>query len=414
MNVVLGITGGIAAYKSPDLVRRLRDRGAEVQIVMTASAEEFVTETALQAVSGRPIRSNLWDKDAEAAMSHIELARWADVVLIAPATAEVMSRIVSGGAPDLLSTICLATEAPIALAPAMNHVMWSNPATQANREILEERGIHILGPDTGSQACGETGAGRMLDPDAIAAAVFSLTGAKGAGLLEGKKVVVTAGPTREAIDPVRYITNRSSGKMGYAMASAAAAQGASVVLISGPVNLAVPPGVAIVNVESAQDMYVATHDAIADADIFIAAAAVADYRPSALAEQKIKKKDEAMSLSLVRCPDILASVAALDAAPFTIGFAAETENVIDYARGKLERKKLDMIVANRVGADCGFDRDENAATILWRGGERNFPTASKADLARSIIELAANHFYAVRGSETQPRLTVISSKDRRT
>ncbi|NQV86386.1 MAG: bifunctional phosphopantothenoylcysteine decarboxylase/phosphopantothenate--cysteine ligase CoaBC [Woeseiaceae bacterium] len=411
MNVVLGISGGIAAYKAPDLVRRLRDRGAEVQIVMTASAEEFVTETALQAVSGRPIRSNLWDKDAEAAMSHIELARWADVVLIAPATAEVMARIVSGGAPDLLSTICLATEAPIALAPAMNHVMWSNPATQANRQILEERGIHLLGPGIGSQACGETGAGRMLEPDVIAAAVFSLTGAKGNGLLEGRKVVVTAGPTREAIDPVRYITNRSSGKMGYAMASAAAAQGANVVLISGPVNIAAPPGVDIVNVESAQDMYTATHDAITDADIFIAAAAVADYRPAIFADKKIKKNDEAMRLHLLRCPDILASVAALDDAPFTIGFAAETENVIDYARSKLEKKKLDMIVANRVGGDCGFDYDDNEATALWRGGEQSFPISSKVDLARNLIELAARHFYAVRGSETQPRLTVISKID---
>ncbi|MCJ7590638.1 MAG: bifunctional phosphopantothenoylcysteine decarboxylase/phosphopantothenate--cysteine ligase CoaBC [Woeseiaceae bacterium] len=411
MNVVLGITGGIAAYKAPDLVRRLRERGAEVQIVMTASAGEFVTETALQAVSGRPIRSNLWDKEAEAAMSHIELARWADVVLIAPATAEVMARIVSGGAPDLLSTICLATEAPIALAPAMNHVMWSNPATQANRQVLEERGIHILGPGIGSQACGETGAGRMLEPDAIAATVFSITGAKGKGLLEGRKVVVTAGPTREAIDPVRYITNRSSGKMGYAIASAAAAQGADVVLISGPVSISAPPGVDIVNVESAEDMYTATHDAITDADIFIAAAAVADYRPANLADQKIKKNDEAMNLHLVRCPDILASVAALDGAPFTVGFAAETENVIDYARGKLEKKKLDMIVANRVGKDCGFDRDDNAATVLWRGGERSFPNSSKVDLARHLIELAAKHFYAARGSETQPGLTVRSNID---
>lgn len=411
MNVVLGISGGIAAYKAPDLVRRLRERGAEVQIVMTASAGEFVTETALQAVSGRPIRSNLWDKEAEAAMSHIELARWADVVLIAPATAEVMARIVSGGAPDLLSTICLATEAPIALAPAMNHVMWSNPATQANRQVLEERGIHILGPGIGSQACGETGAGRMLEPDAIAATVFSITGAKGKGLLEGRKVVVTAGPTREAIDPVRYITNRSSGKMGYAIASAAAAQGADVVLISGPVSISAPPGVDIVNVESAEDMYTATHDAITDADIFIAAAAVADYRPANLADQKIKKNDEAMNLHLVRCPDILASVAALDGAPFTVGFAAETENVIDYARGKLENKKLDMIVANRVGKDCGFDCDDNAATVLWRGGERSFPNSSKVDLARHLIELAAKHFYAARGSETQPGLTVRSNID---
>ncbi len=322
-----------------------------------------------------------------------------------------MARIVSGGAPDLLSTICLATEAPIALAPAMNHVMWSNPATQANRQVLEERGIHILGPGIGSQACGETGAGRMLEPDAIAATVFSITGAKGKGLLEGRKVVVTAGPTREAIDPVRYITNRSSGKMGYAIASAAAAQGADVVLISGPVSISAPPGVDIVNVESAEDMYTAAHDAITDADIFIAAAAVADYRPANLADQKIKKNDEAMNLHLVRCPDILASVAALDGAPFTVGFAAETENVIDYARGKLEKKKLDMIVANRVGKDCGFDCDDNAATVLWRGGERSFPNSSKVDLARHLIELAAKHFYAARGSETQPGLTVRSNID---
>ena len=411
MNIVLGITGGIAAYKSPDLVRRLRERGAEVQIVMTASAEEFVTDTALQAVSGRPVRANLWDKKAEAAMSHIELARWADIVLIAPATAEVMARIVSGGAPDLLTTICLATEAPIALAPAMNHVMWSNPATQANRKVLEERGIHIIGPGVGSQACGETGAGRMLDPDVIAATVFNLSGGKGQGRLEGKTVVITAGPTREAIDPVRYITNRSSGKMGYAMASAAAAQGADVVLVSGPVNLAEPPGVELVKVESAEDMYDATHRAIGAADIFIAAAAVADYRPANVAEQKIKKSHEAMSLELVRCPDILASVAALKSAPFTVGFAAETENVREYARGKLEKKKLDMIIANRVGRDRGFDRDDNAATVLWNGGEKSFPTSSKVELARNLIELTAEQFYAVRGSETQPRLTIISNTD---
>jgi phosphopantothenoylcysteine decarboxylase/phosphopantothenate--cysteine ligase len=411
MNVVLGITGGIAAYKAPDLVRRLRERGADVQIVMTASAEEFVTSTALQAVSGKPIRSNLWDKEAEAAMSHIELARWADVVLIAPATAEVMARIVSGGAPDLLTTICLATQAPIALAPAMNHVMWSNPATQSNREILEQRGVHILGPGIGSQACGETGAGRMLEPDAIAATVFSLTGGKGKGLLEGRKVVVTAGPTREAIDPVRYITNRSSGKMGYAIASAAAAQGADVTMVSGPVSLSEPPGMEVIQVESAEEMFAATHAAVDGADIFIAAAAVADYRPAAVVVQKIKKKDEAMSVELVRCPDILASVAALDLAPFTVGFAAETENVIEYARGKLVRKKLDMIVANRVGRDCGFDRDDNAATVLWNGGEKSFPTSSKIDLARNLIELASEHFYAVRGSETHPRLTVISNND---
>ncbi len=411
MNIVLGITGGIAAYKTPDLVRRLRERGANVQIVMTASAEEFVTGTALQAVSGRPIRSNLWDKEAEAAMSHIELARWADVVLIAPATAEVMARIVSGGAPDLLTTICLATESPIALAPAMNHVMWSNPATQANREVLEKRGIHIIGPGIGSQACGETGAGRMLDPDAIAVTVFNLRGGNGEGLLVGRKIVITAGPTREAIDPVRYISNRSSGKMGYAIAAAAAAQGADVVLVSGPVNLAQPVGVEVVNANSAEEMYAATHEVIGDTDIFIAAAAVADYRPVAIVEQKIKKKDAAMTLELIRCPDILASVAALKVAPFTVGFAAETEHVIEYARGKLEKKKLDMIVANRVGGDCGFDHDDNAATVLWNDGKRVFPTSSKVELARNLIELIAEHFYAERDSATQPRLTIISNSD---
>jgi len=411
VNIVLGITGGIAAYKAPDLVRRLRERGAEVQIVMTASAGEFVTATALQAVSGRPIRSNLWDKEAEAAMSHIELARWADVVLIAPATAEVMARIVSGAAPDLLTTICLATEAPIALAPAMNRVMWSNPATQSNREVLEQRGIHILGPGTGSQACGETGAGRMLEPETIAATVCGLSVGKGQGLLEGKAVIVTAGPTREPIDPVRYITNRSSGKMGYAIARAAAAQGASVILISGPVNLAAPPGMDTYYVNTAQEMFDATHEHIASADIFIAAAAVADYRPAKAEKQKIKKDKETGSIDLVRCPDILASVAALQTPPFTVGFAAETEKVEDHAHSKLEKKKLDMIVANRVGHDRGFDHDDNAVSVLWQNGTKEFPKAAKAELARDLIGLIAERFYAARGSETEPRLTVISGKD---
>ncbi len=411
MNIVLGITGGIAAYKAPDLVRRLKERGGDVQIVMTASAAEFVTDTALQAVSGRPVRSNLWDKEAERAMSHIELARWADVVLIAPATAEVMARIVSGGAPDLLTTICLATEAPLALAPAMNHVMWNNPATQANREVLEHRGVHILGPGEGSQACGETGAGRMLEPDAIAAAVFDLGTARADGPLAGRKVVVTAGPTREPIDPVRYITNRSSGKMGYAMARAAAARGADVVLISGPVNLPEPPGMEVHHVETAQAMYETTHACVADADIFIATAAVVDYRPANLSDRKIKKTEESMRIDLVRCPDILASVAALDAAPFTVGFAAETEKVDEYARAKMEKKKLDMIVANRVGFDRGFDRDENAAAVFWADGERRFAEAPKTQLAGELIDLVAQRYNAARGADTQPRLTIISNKD---
>jgi phosphopantothenoylcysteine decarboxylase/phosphopantothenate--cysteine ligase len=374
MNIVLGISGGIAAYKTPELVRRLRERGADVQIVMTASAEEFVTSTSLQAVSGRPIRSNLWDKEAEASMSHIELARWADIVLIAPATAEIMARLASGAAPDLLTTLCLATEAPIAIAPAMNRIMWANLAVQANRNLLEDRGVVILGPDHGSQACGETGAGRMIEPDEIAAAVCdpAFAGAAEDGPLAGQHVVVTAGPTREAIDPVRYITNRSPGKMGYAIAAAARARGAKVTLISGPVSISEPHGVDVIRVENAEEMHEATHEHIGLADIFIGAAAVSDYRAADAASQKIKKTKDTMTIELVRSPDILASVAALDDAPFTVGFAAETNNVREYALQKLENKKLDMIVANRVGRDCGFDYDDNAADVLWPGGERSF------------------------------------------
>ena len=395
MNIVLGITGGIAAYKAPELVRRLRERGAEVQIVMTSSAEEFVTTTALQAVSGRPVRSNLWDKEAEAAMSHIELARWADVVLIAPATAEILARLAGGGAPDLLTTVCLATQAPIAIAPAMNHVMWSNPAVQANVTLLEERGMHLLGPDYGDQACGETGAGRMLQPDDIASMVFGpeLGAAPKTGRLVGKTVLVTAGPTREPIDPVRYITNRSSGKMGYAMARAAAAQGARVILISGPVNLSDPHGMEVHRVTTAEEMYRATHEHVGDADVFVAAAAVADYRPASMAVKKIKKREKTMVIDLERAPDILASVAALEDGPFTVGFAAETDNVREYAIAKLQNKNLDMIVANRVGSDCGFDYDENAVEVFWDGGERSLPEAPKLELATQIVDVVADRYF---------------------
>ncbi len=393
MNVVLGITGGIAAYKTPELVRRLLDRGADVQIVMTASAEEFVTPTALQAVSGRPIRSNLWDKEAEASMSHIELARWADLVLIAPATAEIMARLAGGAASDLLTTLCLATEAPLAIAPAMNRVMWANAAVQKNRETLEERGVRILGPEHGSQACGETGAGRMLEPNDIAAIVCGpQLVASGAQLLAGKTVLMTAGPTREPIDPVRYITNHSSGKMGYAIAAAAAEQGARVVLISGPTAIPAPVGAEVHYVQTAEEMYAASHAHVSEADIFVAAAAVADYRPAARQEHKIKKSEQTMSIELVRSPDILASIAGLEDAPFTVGFAAETENVREYAIGKLERKKLDMIVANLVGEDRGFDSDENTVDIYWNGGEKSFETAEKTELARDIVKLVAEHY----------------------
>ena len=398
MNIVLGITGGIAAYKTPELVRQLKSQGADVQIVMTSSAEEFVTATALQAVSGQPIRSNLWDKEAEASMSHIELARWADVVLIAPATAEIMARLAGGAAPDLLTTLCLATEAPIAIAPAMNHVMWNKPAVQAKRATLADRGFAVIGPDHGSQACGETGSGRMTEPQEIAAIVTApgFRGAAGEGLLAGKTVLVTAGPTREPIDPVRFITNRSSGKMGYAMAGAAVAQGAKTILISGPVALDVPRGVEVHRVETAEDMFAATHANLEDVDIFIAAAAVADYRPATLSEQKIKKKDEAMQLDLVRSRDILASVAALDAAPFTVGFAAETENLREHALAKLKNKKLDMIIANLVGRDRGFDHDENTVCVYTPDGHQAFPMTDKAELARDLIEVIAERYASIK------------------
>jgi phosphopantothenoylcysteine decarboxylase/phosphopantothenate--cysteine ligase len=346
-------------------------------------------------------------------MSHIELARWADLVLIAPATAEIMARLAGGGAPDLLTTLCLATEAPIAIAPAMNRVMWANPAVQANRKTLEERGMQILGPEHGSQACGETGAGRMLEPDVIADAVCNpeFAGAVADGPLAGRTVLVTAGPTREPIDPVRYITNRSSGKMGYAIAAAAHGLGARVILVSGPVGLQEPRGSEVVHVETAAEMHAATHERIAEADIFIAAAAVSDYRPAESSVQKIKKTHDTMTLELVRSPDILASVAALDEAPFTVGFAAETENVREYALGKLENKKLDMIVANRVGADCGFDYDENAAEILWVGGEKAFGKMPKSELAAGLMDVIAARFFETRGAETQPALSIVSIKE---
>jgi phosphopantothenoylcysteine decarboxylase/phosphopantothenate--cysteine ligase len=324
-----------------------------------------------------------------------------------------MARLASGAAADLLTTLCLATEAPLAIAPAMNHVMWNNPAVQANRNTLEQRGVRLLGPEHGSQACGETGAGRMLDPDEIAAIVCGqhLAGGAGEQLLTGRTVLVTAGPTREPIDPVRYITNRSSGKMGYAIARAAAAQGAKVVLVSGPVALADPVGMDVIHVTTAAEMYAATHDNIGDADIFVAAAAVSDYRPAEAARQKIKKREQTTSLQLVRSKDILASVAGQDDAPFTVGFAAETEDVRNYALGKLKDKKLDMIVANKVGDDCGFDRDDNTVEVYWRGGEQAFAKAAKSDLAQQIIRLVAERYEAMRGAATQAKLTVISVKE---
>lgn len=411
--IILGISGGIAAYKTPELVRKLKSRGADVQVVMTRSACEFVTETTLQAVSGQPVRSNLWDSEAEAAMGHIELARWADLVLIAPATAEIMARLASGAAPDLLTTLCLATEAPVVIAPAMNHVMWSNPAVQENRQKLSRRGIRILGPGVGDQACGESGPGRMLEPDEIASAVLApaVVTTQEAGLLNGKTVMITAGPTHEAIDSVRYLSNRSSGKMGYALATAARDAGAKVILVSGPVSLAAPEGVARIDIESAKDLFAAVHENLDGVHVFIGAAAVADYHAAAAKAGKIKKTASKMSLDLVKTPDVLASVAKLSDRPFTVGFAAETENLREYALGKLEKKNLNMIVANLVGPNLGFETDNNAVDVYWRGGEMSFPMTEKDKLADALIELIASHYEQAINAETQTELPAIAVRD---
>jgi phosphopantothenoylcysteine decarboxylase/phosphopantothenate--cysteine ligase len=386
--ILLGVTGGIASYKSPDLVRRLRERGAEVQVVMTAGAARFVEPLTFQAVSARPVRDRLWDEEAEAAMGHIELARWADLVLIAPASADFIARLTAGLADDLLATLCVATEAPIAVAPAMNRAMWSSAATRDNIERLHHRGVRVLGPGRGDQACGETGEGRMLEPDDLADRVAAIL-APADGVLAGRHVVITAGPTRELIDPVRYITNRSSGRMGFAVARAARRAGARVTLIAGPVHLPTPAGIARIDVESAQQMFDATEAAVADADIFIGAAAVSDYRPAAAAVQKIKKQAATMTLTLERAPDILASVAARPDRPFVVGFAAETERLEAHARAKLEKKKLDMIAANLVGPGLGFDSEDNELLVLWAGGETRLPRCDKADLADRLIALVA-------------------------
>ena len=383
--ILLGVTGGIAAYKSPDLVRRLRDRGAEVQVVMTGGAREFVTPTTFQAVSGRTVRSDLWDAAAEAAMGHIELARWADAVLIAPASADFLARLATGQANDLLSTLCLATEAPIAVAPAMNHVMWANAATRANVATLAQRGVQVFGPAEGDQACGEIGEGRMLEPVDLAERVLALLPASGA--LAGRRVLITAGPTRERIDPVRFVSNRSSGKMGFAVAQAAREAGATVVLVAGPVSLPTPAGVARVDVESAADMLAAVLRELPGTDIFISTAAVADYRPARAAEQKIKKTAESLELAMERTADVLATVAARADRPYAVGFAAETESVEQNARTKLMKKNLDMIAANEVGHDKAFDCDDNQLIVLSRNGRHELPRAGKLTLARGLIAL---------------------------
>jgi phosphopantothenoylcysteine decarboxylase/phosphopantothenate--cysteine ligase len=395
--VLLGVTGGIAAYKAPELVRRLVERGCEVQVVMSHGARELVGPLTFQAVSGRRVRDDLWDPAAEAAMGHIELARWADVVVVAPATANFLGTLAGGLAGDLLSTVCLATTAPIVLAPAMNQAMWANAAVQANRGVLEARGVRFLGPATGDQACGDTGTGRMLEPDDIAGALLEHTGRLRMRPLAGLKVVVTAGPTREPIDPVRYITNRSSGKMGFAVAAAAREAGADVVLVAGPVSLPTPAAIRRIDVETAEQMHDRVHDAIGGAHIFIGCAAVSDYRPRDVAEQKIKRSAAEMELPLVRSRDTLASVAALPRPPFTVGFAAETNDVAAHARDKLERKRIDMIAANQVGPDCGFDRETNALTVFWAGGgELALGEGGKGQLARRLVEVVAERYREAR------------------
>ncbi|MGE0116030.1 MAG: bifunctional phosphopantothenoylcysteine decarboxylase/phosphopantothenate--cysteine ligase CoaBC [Steroidobacteraceae bacterium] len=399
--ILLGVTGGIAAYKSPDLVRRLREQGATVQVVMTRSAREFVTEQTFQAVSGLPVRSELWDQAAEAAMGHIELARWADEILIAPATADFIAQLAHGLAGDLLSTLCLATRAPIAIAPAMNQAMWSHPATQANVTLLKQRGVRVFGPAAGEQACGDVGMGRMLEPTELAA----LLGPASRGdLLAGVKAVVTAGPTRERIDPVRFITNRSSGKMGFAVAEALYTAGADVVLVSGPVHLPTPPGIERVNVESATEMLAAVQSRMDDAQIFVATAAVSDYCAASIADEKIKKSKASMSLELARTPDILATISASARRPFLVGFAAETDNVERNALIKLESKRLDMIAANKVGDGLGFDKDDNALTVYWPGGRRELCLCSKRDLAGQLVSLIIERYRA--GQAASPHAVV--------
>jgi len=388
-NILLGVTGGIAAYKSVELARLLLKAGARVRVVMTEAATRFVSPLTFQAVTGHPVRSSLFDEEHEAAMGHIELARWADQMVIAPASADFMARMALGLADDLLSTLCLASASSIAIAPAMNQRMWQHPAVQRNLSRLEERGVRVLGPASGEQACGDTGPGRMLEPTAIVAALET---ASSEGLFTGKKVLITAGPTHEAIDPVRFIGNRSSGKMGYALARAFQHEGADVLLVSGPVSLPVPPGVNCINVQTALQMHEAVFENIDTVAIFVGCAAVADYRPENPQHQKIKKLSDRMDISLVRNPDILAEVATLEEGPYTLGFAAETQNLAENARAKLLAKQVDMLAANSVGGDVGFDSDENALLVLWSEGEKHLPVQNKQQLAESLLRLLADQY----------------------
>ncbi len=390
--VLLGVGGGIAAYKAAELVRRLRDRGAQVRVVMTAGAERFITPLTFQALSGETVRTSLWDEAAEAAMGHIELARWAERIVIAPATADLIARLAHGHADDLLTTICLASEAPLLVAPAMNRVMWASAAVQANVATLAARGVELLGPAEGDQACGETGAGRLWEPQDIADAVLEpLPDPAVRAVLARRRLLINAGPTFEDLDPVRYLGNRSSGRMGFAIAAQAARLGMDVTLVAGPVSLPTPAGVLRTDVRSAEQMRDAVLDRLPGTDVFIGSAAVADFRPREPRDSKIKKGgDNGLTLELVQNPDILAEVAARPDRPFVVGFAAETDDLERYARDKLVRKRLDLIAANRVGQEgCGFDADANALTVFWPNGQTDIGRAGKAQVARELLALIA-------------------------
>ena len=388
--IIVGVTGGIAAYKSAEIVRRLQDRGADVRVVMTPGAEEFIRPLTMQALSGYPVHSGLLDEKAEAGMGHIELARWADLLLIAPATADFMATMVHGKADSLLAAIYLATPALVAVAPAMNQGMWRHPASLGNVEKLSQRGVTIIGPDSGIQACGDTGPGRMEQPDTI---IEQASGMFSTGLLQGKKVVITAGPTREALDPVRYISNHSSGKMGYALATAAADAGADVVLISGPVNLLVPDRCQHISVVSANDMLVASLECAKKADIFIATAAVADYRAVSISENKIKSDDKVLTINFEKNPDIIRTVAAAHKSAFMVGFAAESTDVENYAKGKLKTKALDAIIANDISrSDIGFNSDDNEVSWIDADSSITFSKRSKAQLSRDLIAQIAGKY----------------------
>ncbi|MFC3123076.1 bifunctional phosphopantothenoylcysteine decarboxylase/phosphopantothenate--cysteine ligase CoaBC [Agaribacter flavus] len=411
-NVLLGISGGIAAYKTPDLVRKIKAQGANVRVMLTESASHFVSTLALQAVSGEKVSTHLLDEDAELGMGHIELARWADIFLVAPATANTIAKLTHGIADDLLTTLALATTAPLLVAPAMNQQMWAAKATVDNIATLTDRGAVMLGPAAGEQACGDVGYGRMLEPEEIVAALDSfasinmadtqtIMGEENANkFFSGMNIMITAGPTREAIDPVRYISNHSSGKMGYAIAYAASQLGAKVTLVSGPVNIPPPEQVEVESVVSAQEMYDAVMGDIASQDIFIACAAVADYRVDNASDQKMKKnKDQGLTLSFTQNPDILKSVAALENAPFTVGFAAETQDVVQYAKSKLERKKLNMIAANDVSKPgLGFNSDKNALIVITPNTKFDLVQASKDSLALSLLKLVEQEYKATQKS----------------